>query len=81
MSLQAAIVGLLREPPQGPDWSDLDPVMLSGLDAAFPIPGRPGAAILLGPPDEVLGAPAEFNPWATLTVRADTVEVELRRTP
>lgn len=56
-------------------------LLLDELDAPVALPGRAGAAALLGTPADVLGAPAEFNPWTVLRVRVDGSERNLRRTP
>ncbi len=50
---------------------------LEGVD--FTIPAGPPA--LIGDPLDVIGAPAEFNPWSVVTVETDEGDVVLERTP
>jgi len=63
-----------------PATGDLE-VHLDGLDAPVVLAAQPGAAVILGNPADVLGAPPDFNPWSRLRLRLGEHEVELRRAP
>lgn len=53
-------------------------IALAG-EAASSIDLRPGAAVILGDAEAVLGAPPDFNPWSELHLVGDLVDVILVR--
>ncbi len=56
-------------------------VLLDELAPPPTLPGNAGAAAILGTPEDVLGGPADFNPWPSLRIRVGGAELTLRRTP